>query len=667
MAKRIKFALEMKDGAQVRNLEDLKENFDLEKAIGYFLDGKLMTWLNDRYYEEEAEALENLSKDDEQLNKKLCQILGVEYEDEGLNPEEIERRNERIARLKQYTDNQEFIDNVDLVAFDQEDLADLLDEDEEIIYLCQNKFTIPLRAENKKYIGIGKAEAVIRSKTVVDFAKLNVEFVNISFNADYEKLIKDEQSSILIDDKIEDTPVSSEKLLKEAEQAKMDKNFDKALTLYKKIADTGNAKAMFYMGKIYDNTEYVKYDIQKAINWYKRAADLENAKAMNNLGVIYAHKHNIRKAINWLKKAADLGNIKAMNNLSNIYFSSKNFDKAEKYWQKAADLHDVSAMYNLGYLYKMNNSFFQAFRWYEQAANAGDIDAMKELGDLYRDGLGVNTDKKKAFEWYMKAADNGDENAMNSIGCMYYNGEYVSENEEAAKKWFIAAAKNNHIRAMNNLGWLFKQDKDYAQSLYWYRKSAQRDNAEGIFQLAWAYDFGEGVIQDKRKAFELYKKAAEKGHSSAMANLGYAYRYGEGIEKSYRLAMEWYQKAVDNGNDTFAMRELGHMYETGQNVIQNYVKAFEWYKRAADMGDTYAMYDVGRAYDMAKGVYKDPNQAIYWYERSANEGNNTSAMYNLGCLYKKYEKYSEAIEWYKKAAKLGDKNASKALEKVYHE
>ena len=46
--KKIKFALEMKDGIQVRNLEDLRDNFDLEKTVGYFLDGKLITWLNDR-------------------------------------------------------------------------------------------------------------------------------------------------------------------------------------------------------------------------------------------------------------------------------------------------------------------------------------------------------------------------------------------------------------------------------------------------------------------------------------------------------------------------------------------------------------------------------------------------------------------------------------------
>lgn len=281
--KKIKFALEMKDGVQVRNLEDLRDNFDLEKTVGYFLDGKLITWLNDRYYEEEAEELEQLSKSDAQLNKKLCKILGVEYQDEELDPEEIERRNERIAKLKQYTDNQEFIDNVDLVAFDQEDLADLLDEDEDVIYLCQNKFVIPLRAENKKYIGIGKVEAVIRSKTVVDFAERNIEFVNVSFNAEYEKLLKEEKGSLPTEKSEETLDNTSITLLQEAKKAEADKDFDVALALYKRV---GSAEAMYHMGKIYNNTAYVKYDKQKAINYFKLAAEKGNADAKNIISLI---------------------------------------------------------------------------------------------------------------------------------------------------------------------------------------------------------------------------------------------------------------------------------------------------------------------------------------------------------------------------------------------
>ena len=49
MARKIRFPLKMKNGAEVRTLDELKENFDLESVLGYFADGKLSTWLADRY------------------------------------------------------------------------------------------------------------------------------------------------------------------------------------------------------------------------------------------------------------------------------------------------------------------------------------------------------------------------------------------------------------------------------------------------------------------------------------------------------------------------------------------------------------------------------------------------------------------------------------------
>ena len=39
MAKKIKFALEMGNGISVRNLDDLKDNFDLAKVIGFIVIG----------------------------------------------------------------------------------------------------------------------------------------------------------------------------------------------------------------------------------------------------------------------------------------------------------------------------------------------------------------------------------------------------------------------------------------------------------------------------------------------------------------------------------------------------------------------------------------------------------------------------------------------------
>ena len=178
MARKVKFPLEMADGAEVRTIEELKEHFDVESVVGYFTDGRLLNWLQSRYYDDEADKVERLTKDDPQLHKKLCGIFGVESA-EDVDPEEIARRQERLNRLKQYTDDREIWNLVDQVAFDQEDLGDFLDEDITLIYLCNNRFTIPLRVTYKTYVGIGKAIAVIRTDKPVDFEKLNITFKKV--------------------------------------------------------------------------------------------------------------------------------------------------------------------------------------------------------------------------------------------------------------------------------------------------------------------------------------------------------------------------------------------------------------------------------------------------------------------------------------------------------
>lgn len=82
MGKRIKFALKMKDGIEVRTLQDLKESFDLNQVVSYYLDGKLEAWLLDRYYEDLADQIQKLDKSDPGLKRQLSEIFGVEYQED---------------------------------------------------------------------------------------------------------------------------------------------------------------------------------------------------------------------------------------------------------------------------------------------------------------------------------------------------------------------------------------------------------------------------------------------------------------------------------------------------------------------------------------------------------------------------------------------------------
>lgn len=190
MARKIRFPLKMKNGAEVRTLDELKENFDLESVLGYFTDGKLATWLADRYYDDKAAAVRALTplkpitiqptmdledylkecnslRDEAQkIKAKLCKILEVEYEgnDDETDFEHICRRNEKYRLLSELTDDSEILDNIDIVALNNDDVTDirLYSEVVDKIYLYGERFTLSSTLfENVCFIGIGSNMPII--------------------------------------------------------------------------------------------------------------------------------------------------------------------------------------------------------------------------------------------------------------------------------------------------------------------------------------------------------------------------------------------------------------------------------------------------------------------------------------------------------------------------
>ncbi len=189
MARKIRFPLQMKNGIQVRTLEELKDNFDLESVLGYFENGKLATWLKDRYYDDMAEQIESLDVKSN-FNRQLCDILGIEYEyaEDEINLENSRIRNERLMKLRQYTDDKDIIQAIDSVAFDQDELFDRLDEGSTVIFLCGERFSIPLGKTGITYIGVNEPIAVINSKKKIDWSKKNIILKNVHYDEKYQKI-----------------------------------------------------------------------------------------------------------------------------------------------------------------------------------------------------------------------------------------------------------------------------------------------------------------------------------------------------------------------------------------------------------------------------------------------------------------------------------------------
>ncbi|MBQ3444716.1 MAG: flagellar motor switch protein FliN [Selenomonadaceae bacterium] len=171
------FALRLKDNLEVRTLEELRDNFDLEKAVEYFHSGELLQWLEDRFYDDEADAIRELSGDDSNLAAKLCAALNVECD---VNLEFVRRLREKKAYLVEHTDDQTIIDNAAATALDQSDLGELIQMSYTTIYLCGEQFNVPIRVAGVKYVGIlGAPKIKIRAKSQDDLDAQNISFENV--------------------------------------------------------------------------------------------------------------------------------------------------------------------------------------------------------------------------------------------------------------------------------------------------------------------------------------------------------------------------------------------------------------------------------------------------------------------------------------------------------
>lgn len=199
MIKKIKFPLIMGDNITVRTIEELRENFDIQKIIEYFMDGKLKKWLEDRYYMDILNKLEKLSCKEEGFEEKICNIFDVEYTPAAkINVEEVKRKNTRILKLKEFTDDEQILNLENSVAFDQEELEQLLKSNIKDIYLCGNEFKIDTSKTGITYTGINNPEVLINDSKDIDLDCQNIIFNRVRLKMKYKINIKSSDSKEVV-------------------------------------------------------------------------------------------------------------------------------------------------------------------------------------------------------------------------------------------------------------------------------------------------------------------------------------------------------------------------------------------------------------------------------------------------------------------------------------
>jgi TPR repeat protein len=166
-----------------------------------------------------------------------------------------------------------------------------------------------------------------------------------------------------------------------------------------KLADAGNANAMYRVGLAYEKGEGVEKDYEAAAAWYEEAANLGHGAAMGRLGNLYEEGDGVEKdyqtAMEWLMAGAAAGDPFSMNGVGRFYDIGKG----------------------------VTQDFHKAAEWYEKAAAVGYAAAMRNLAILYENGQGVKQDKNKAIEWYTKAAKAGNADAVRDLERLRDEGE----------------------------------------------------------------------------------------------------------------------------------------------------------------------------------------------------------------------------------------------------
>ena len=177
--KRIKFPLTMKNGAEVRDIESLRENFDMESVVGFFSSGKLEKWLENYYYDDILEKVKELDQKAEDFGSRLAEALGAEWHGDDAEVQQTMKQTELKERLKPLV-SEEKLEQMDYIADTQETLEQFAKQGKSPVYLYGDKFTIRKWMKNIECIGIQNPTVSVEIESPVEYQKKKIRLSKVS-------------------------------------------------------------------------------------------------------------------------------------------------------------------------------------------------------------------------------------------------------------------------------------------------------------------------------------------------------------------------------------------------------------------------------------------------------------------------------------------------------
>lgn len=200
-----------------------------------------------------------------------------------------------------------------------------------------------------------------------------------------------------------------------------------AVELYVKGAILGNAACMFRCGLIYAEGKLVEFDEEKAVTMIKAAAESGDEEAQEYIEKLEKDKDMIKK------------------NYSEQQMYLKSFDKM----LEKANADDARAMFNIAKMYQKGvgvpKNYGKAVDWYLKALQEGNLEAGFVLGAMYLNGqISLSENVEMALSCWESVAEKGHARAMIGIAVIYYFAYKVVEQDlEKASKYHGRAMQLN--------------------------------------------------------------------------------------------------------------------------------------------------------------------------------------------------------------------------------
>lgn len=349
----------------------------------------------------------------------------------------------------------------------------------------------------------------------------------------------------------------------------------KTIKQLKAGVNRGEAKAQLELGKRFTQGDGVEQSATKAVDLYRKAAEQGQAEAQMALAIIYLSgsmgvAKNLDTAVEWYKKSAEGGFSEAQAALAEIYALglgvTQDLKLSTKWRLKAAEQGHVESQLKIGLIYKegqgVQQSDTSARKWLRSAAAAGNMKAHTYLGAINYIGDDLGANYLKALNWFLPAAEQGDDTAQHWIGrILSHGGDGIAQDLKESAKWYLKSAEKGNKTAQHTLSGLYFEGKgvpqDYPAAYMWINLLASEGdaNATEVRKELLNLLSKEQVAEGQRLTREWLKKKAEAERSA-------------GIEKTIQEKEERIdERATGTSSGTgFAITKNGHIV-TNSHVI----------------------------------------------------------------------------------------------------